>query len=178
MRRQIPIWLLVGVLTLMLRGTASAQIWVPMRGSPTDYSGVLTPFGYRSGWIPTDWILPQVSYHYEVPSQVVYMPVAVPAPRPAVELVRTVTVTLQSSVPVADVHVQPGTVITWTNGENEPRTLVLEPADLSGAAAQAKRQSGAIPSNAGVSLAFNQAGVYRYYLQNKPEEQARLVVSP
>jgi len=178
MRRQIPVWLLMGALTLMLRGTASAQIWIPA-GPVPDYSGVITPLGdYRPGVMPTTWTLPQVSYRYELPPQMVYVPVAVPTPRPAIEPVRTVNVTLESSTPVADVRVQPGTVVTWTNAGGQPRTLVLEPADLSGAAAQAQRRSGVLPSNAGVSLAFNQPGVYRYYLQDKPDEQARIAVSP
>jgi plastocyanin len=176
MLRQVHAGLMAAGLTLGALGAASAQQLIPPGGVIGAYTGVITPFGYQPGWIPTTWYQPQVSYQYALPPQVVYVPVTVAAPRPAIERIQTVRVTLRSGAPVQDVRVKPGAVVTWTNGDDQPRTLVLEPSGLSRAGAQGSRQRGVVGPKASVSLAFNQPGVYRYYLQDKPDEQARIVV--
>ena len=41
---------------------------------------------------------------------------------------------------------------------------------------EARPQSGVILASASVSLIFNQPGVYRYYIQDRPEERATTAV--
>jgi hypothetical protein len=176
MLRPLRTWMMAGALTAAALGTASAQqLFVP-GGAVAAYSGVVTPFGFRPGWVPSVWYQPQVLVDYQAPPQVIYVPVAVAAPRPPIEPIRTMTVLLRSSAPPADVRVKPGTVVTWTNSEERSRTLVLEPAEVSGTSTQTGRRSGVLPANSTVSLAFNRAGTYLYYLQDKPDERARVLV--
>src|SRR5262249_38483725 len=176
MLRQLRTWMMVGTLTAAAVGAASAQQLFAPGSAVAAYSGVVTPFGFRPGFVPHVWYQPQVLVDYQAPPQVVYVPVAVAAPRPAVEPIRTVTVLLRSSAPPADVRVRPGTVVTWTNPEDRSRTFVLEPAGVSGSSAGTGQRSGALGANASVSLAFNRAGTYFYYLQDKPDERARILV--
>jgi hypothetical protein len=156
---QFRTWFMIGSLTLAAVGAASAQ-------------AVISPSP-----ITTDLYQPQMIFDYRMMPRVVYVPVAVAAQRPPVELIATATVILQSSAPLGDVRVKPGTVVIWTNGEDHPRTLVLEQAGLWGASAD-RQESGAVPAASSVSLAFNQPGIYRYYMQDKPAEIARLIVGP
>jgi hypothetical protein len=157
MIRRFRTWIMIGSLTLAVVGAASAQ-------------AVLSPSPIR-----TDLYEPQMLFDYRMAPRVVYVPVAVAVPRPPVELIPTATVMLRNSTPLNDVRVKAGTVVIWTNGEDQSRTFVLEQPGLSGMGAAAQ-ESGAVPAESSVSLEFNQPGVYRYYMQDRPDESARLIV--
>jgi plastocyanin len=91
--------------------------------------------------------------------------------------IETWLVAVRRSAPLEDVRVKRGTVLTWTGGDDRPRTIVVEPdTGLPWMGANIGRQSSALRADSGLSLAFNQPGVYRYFLQEKPDEQARILV--
>jgi len=197
-------WALAGALALAAPGRVAAQFVSPPLGVPgtapysvpwtpyvyrapsistagggpssADYTGVLTPNGYWPPSIPSTTFTPNYQYIFYAIPQPVYVPVPVVTPRPAVELVQSKVVTVRAATAPAELQLQPGTVLTWTNGENRARTVVLEMPVAAGASAESGRQKISLPPNGTLSLAFNQPGAYPYYLEDQPERRARIVV--
>lgn len=190
MAQRVHTWVFSGVLALAALAPASAQI-VPSLGGPDirDFSGIITPsprLGFQnfgaivtpSGTvpprIPSTVITPNYVFHYGLP-QAVYVPVFVTPPRPAVEPVTVATVTLRGGTAPADVRVGRGTVVTWENTADRERTLIV-PSAPSPSDGGAETNRWRIRENGRVSLVFRRPGTYEYYLQDRPEERARIIV--
>jgi plastocyanin len=139
------------------------------------YTGMLSTFGSHRATVPSDWIVPWAYGPYPVP-QPVYVPVPVPAERPALEPMQVVIVRLRAGAALPEVRLKPHTVVSWVNEENRDRTVVVELVPPPGGGAWSSRQSGVTQTNASVSLAFHQPGVYEYYLQDQPDRRARVTV--
>jgi plastocyanin len=174
MTGQIRRWALAGVLTLTAIGPASAQLVIPPGLGPiAAYTGLATWNRYWPAQIPSDWSTPRVSFNYQVP-QVVYVPVAVQPPLPAVQPVQVTTITVRDGTAPASQRVKAGTVVTWLNAGSAARTLVMSPP----AAVGGGPETLVIPAHGNFSLAFNQTGVYPYYPQGKPDQAASITVTP
>jgi plastocyanin len=176
MKPHVRTMILSGALALAALAPAGAQRGAPV-GLPsiTPYTGLLTPYGYRPPSVPTDTIIPYSFIAYPVP-QAVYVPVPVTPQQPAVQPMQVSIVTLKADAAAADLRVKRGTVVTWVNAGTHDRTFVVEPQRLSGISAGATRQSGTARPNTSYSLAFYQPGVYQYYVQDRPDHQAKIVV--
>jgi plastocyanin len=175
--------LLTGALLLSQAPSAFAQI-PPRPPLPADlanivpYTGLLTPDANLPPIYPNTWITPNYVFDYGVP-RVIYVPVAVPvAPqRPAVQPVQVAAVTLHRGAAPADVRVTPGTVVTWSNGDNAGSTLVLAQSTSSGTGAGATSESWQIRAKGSFSLEFNRPGSYDYYQLEDPSHHARIIVT-
>jgi plastocyanin len=157
---------------------ASAQVW-GMRGSNLwGYNGVLPPYGTIPSPIPNTWITPDYVFEYQVP-QVVYVPVPVQvAPKqPAFEPVHVATITLPRGAAPADARVKAGTVVTWSNDDNQDDILVIAPTTSSGTESGDTSQRWRVPARGSFSLAFHQPGSYDYYRLEEPDQRARLIVT-
>jgi plastocyanin len=144
--------------------------------SVTDYTGMVTPFGYWPPAVPSNTFVPSYPYVFVAVPQPVYVPVT--PPRPAVELVQATVLTLRGGKLPAESRVKPGTVVTWMNAESRDRTLVFELPATAAASAEVTRSPGVVPANGSFSLAFHQPGTYTYYLQGQPEVRTQVVVEP
>src|SRR5262249_6515519 len=152
--------ILVAALALAPLVPASAQNAMPVwRPAYLEYTGVVTTGRNVPPAIPTTWITPAYVFHYDVPEPVF---VPVPQPRPAVEPVMVATVTLRSSVAPEAVFVGGGTVVTWENGDDQARTLVIAPAETAGTDDESGAYRWQLPANGRFNLAFNQRGSYEY----------------
>ena len=100
------------------------------------YTGLLTTDATMPPIFPNTWITPNYVFDFQVP-RVVYVPVAVPTmpQQPAVQPVQVAAVTLHRGAAPADVQVTPGSVVTWSNGDNADCNLVLAQSPSSGAGA-------------------------------------------
>jgi plastocyanin len=175
--------MLAGILLLSAAPGAIAQ-FLPKGALPADlanlvpYTGIATTYAYQPPMIPNSWITPNYVFDFGVP-RVVYVPVAVPTmPQlPAVQPVRVAAVTLHRGAAPADVRVTPGSVVTWSNGDNAVCNLVLAQSPSSGAGTAATSQTWQIRAKGRFSLAFNQPGIYDYYRLEEPAQRARIIVS-
>jgi hypothetical protein len=176
MVRQMGRWMMVGTITLAAIPSVSAQQVIPAGLAPVAaYTGLLTWSRDWPAQVPSDWSLPRVSFNYEMP-QVLYVPVAVRPPLPAVEPVQVTVVTVRSDAPLDAVRVKQGAVVTWSNPDVTARSMVIDLQGLNGMSAEASRQTVSIPPHGDYSLAFHQPGTYRYYLQDRPDQPAGLTV--
>jgi len=86
-------------------------------------------------------------------------------------------VTLHRGAAPADVRVTPGSVVTWSNGDNADYNLVLAHSLSSGTGTGATSQTWQIRAKGRFSLAFNQPGIYDYYRLEEPTQRARIIVT-
>jgi plastocyanin len=178
MTRRYHTGVVAGALALAAVAPAFAQGATMTEPYVWNYTGVLTPYAYFPPRIPSTWIIPNYVVDYR-PPRVVYLPVPAPvAPeQPAVEPVQVTTILLHSHTSPADLRVKPGTVVTWTNGDNEEHMLVVARPSVSGAAATDASERWQLRANGSVSLDFHQPGTYEYYRFDEPDQRAHLVVS-
>ena len=170
---------------LLLSAAPAAFAQFPPRGAlPADlanlvpYTGMATTDAYQPPMIPNSWITPNYVFDFGVP-RVVYVPVAVPTmPQlPAVQPVRVAAVTLHRGAAPSDVRVTPGSVVTWSNGDNADCNFVLAQSRSSGTEAGTTSQTWQIRADGSFSLAFNQPGTYDYYRLEEPRYRARIIVT-
>jgi plastocyanin len=174
---------LTSILLLSAAPGAFAQ-FAPKGALPADlanlvpYTGLATTGAYQPPMIPNSWITPNYVFDYGVP-RVVYVPVAVPTmpPLPAVQPVQVATVTLRRGTAPAEVRVTPGSVVTWSNGDNADCNLVLAQSPSIGTGTGTPSQTWQIRAKGRFSLAFNQPGTYDYFRLEEPTHRARIIVS-
>jgi plastocyanin len=143
----------------------------------SSYTGLVTPFGFRTPVIPTDRFVPAYPLiAYPVP-QAVYVPVPVRQEPPSVAPVQVTQVTLGRSGTPASVQVKQGTVVSWVNPGERAATVVVDPERQPGIPSGAGRQQGVARPNESFSLVFHQPGVYEYYTQDQPARRAKVVVT-
>jgi plastocyanin len=192
-KRRLQIGTLTGALALAAMAPASAQMAPPLAPGYAqfgfgplgnrafwDFTGVLTPYGYAPPRSPVVWTTPNQNYVYQYqPPEVIYVPVTVPvtAAQPAVAPAQVATITLRPGVCPAEVHVQPGAVVSWSNAGDTEATLVFPQPGLTGDGGTAATQRWRVRAQGSFSLTFSQPGTYAYYRLEASDQRAYVIVT-